>query len=125
MATITPTTAQHGAGDVRARGNAVQNRVSWAALTEADTAASIEITALDGKATYQVTGTFGGATITLQGSHDDTTFFTVTDSFGTAVSLTAAAGGALAGLPPYVKPVASGGSSQSLNIFLAVTELLR
>lgn len=108
MATITPT-VEHLSND--------QVMVLWETLTESDTALAFELGAFKDK-TVQVVGTFGGATVVFQGSNDNSTFAGLTDHSATAISLTAAGLELVAENPRYVRPSASGGTSQDIDIYL-------
>lgn len=109
MATITATETS------LKRGAAVH---FWNTTTEADTFDKVYVgDAAD--LSVQIIGTFGGATVIVQGSNDDgTTWATLNDLGGTAISKTAAA---LAGIRERVKHIrlsASGGTGQSLKAYL-------
>ena len=93
---------------------------TWSSVTENDTFGVAPLAGASGAATLQVTGAFGGATVIAQGSNDNSNFVGLTDPGGTAVSLTAAGGAELRYPWPYMRPSASGGSSQSLAVVLAV-----
>lgn len=108
MATITPT--YDGAYD-----KALE--VFWEALTESDTAAAWVPSGLEALiAGVQVTGTFGGATVVLEGSWDGTNYETLRSIDGAAISLTAAGYAEFATTAKVIRPSASGGSSQDVDI---------
>ena len=100
--------------------------VSWTGVTESDTFKAFDATeepAAAGAAdrSVHITGTLGGATVSLQGSNDGTNFVNLTDPQGNA--LTSLSDGTLEAITEMVraiKPLASGGSSQSLNVYLYV-----
>lgn len=92
---------------------------TWAALTENDTAASLDLGDYEAAA-VEFSGTFGSATIVLQGSVLGTTYTGLKDLGGTSISATSAAWQSVREQPRLVRPSASGGSSQSLTITLLV-----
>jgi len=112
MATISPVDASLGPG---------LETVTWSTLTENDTAASYEPGSLKPLAgSIQVTGTFGGSTVVLQGSNDNTNFVDLNDTNGTAISLTAAGAAEFSTAMAYIRPSASGGTSQDLDIVISM-----
>lgn len=112
MATINPTLAPAGNWQI----------FTWTGVTESDTFGAAAIFGTPKQATVQFDGTFGGATVVMQGSN--TSAFTIAtaldDIEDTAISSTADAGWELRYPWPYMRPSASGGSSQSLTVTLAV-----
>lgn len=109
MATITQARSQPA-------GNGIE-KVLWEALTENDTAqAVIPSATAPAIASVQVTGTFGGATVVLQGSNDGTNYFTLKDTVGSDISFTAAGGADFSVGCLQIRPSASGGSSQDVDI---------
>ena len=70
--------------------------------------------------TVQLIGTFGSATVVIQGSLDGTTWATLTDPQGDALSFTAAGLNLVAENVRYIRPSASGGSSQDIDVYLLV-----
>lgn len=93
----------------------------WETLTESDTGTSQRINpARSVLMSFSVVGTFGSATVVLQGSHDNTNWFTVKDSTGSDVSLTAAGAAEVPSTFVYYRPSASGGSSQDVDCRLTV-----
>ena len=69
-------------------------------------------------ASVQVSGTFGGATVVLQGSNDGTTYATLDDTSGAAISFTAAGIVDFSAGCAFVKPSISGGTGDSINVIL-------
>ena len=65
-------------------------------------------------------GTFNSQTLTIQGSNDNTTWFTLTDNNGLSIAFTAAGGKLIAEAPRYVRPSFSGSSGGDLDIYLQV-----
>lgn len=112
MATISP---------VKDTGAATCQAFTWETLTESDTAATIEPEGTSGLlGVMQSTGTFGGATVALQGSNDGTNFVALKDVTGTAIGLTAAGAVEFSTAMRYIRPSASGGSSQDLDITIVL-----
>lgn len=108
MATITPTLT--GAYDKPIE-------AFWETLTENDTAAAWEPQRLAALiAGVQVTGTFGSATVVLEGSWDGTNYVTLKDTAGNDVSLTAAGAAEFSTTAKLIRPAASGGTSQDVDI---------
>ena len=94
---------------------------TWSDVTEADTFVAANIGNGLGRAlTVQVGGTLGGATVVMQGSNDNSTFVALKDVEDAAISHTAAGGSEMRYAWPYMRPSASGGSSQAVDVTLAV-----
>lgn len=112
MATITPETNNIAPG---------VNTVTWETLTEADTGAAFAPGSTDPLAgSVQVIGTFGGATVILQGSNDGTNWVGLNDVAGNAISLTAAGAAEFSTAMAYIRPSASGGSSQDVDVIVSL-----
>jgi hypothetical protein len=115
-------TIEHGA--LRQIGSSPE--VSWICLWETLTSAnavgdSLEMTAWSDRS-VQFVGTFDSATVVLQGSNDGTTWVTLTDPQGNAISKTAAGLEAISELTRYVRPSTSGGGgSQDIDVYLLVS----
>ena len=90
--------------------------ITWEALANGDTGSPIEMPGSDIRS-VQFDGTFGtGGTIVFEGSNDGTTYFTLTDPQGNAVSKTAAALEAIEERPRFIRPkVTAGDGTTSLN----------
>lgn len=111
MATITPTTSYDN--------GALQ--VTWTGVSTADTMVAYEVP--DQAAWFaalQMTGTWGGSTVTLQGSEDNSTYLTIKDRSGTAISATANARFDLSTGAKYVKPASSGGTGDNVDVVLTL-----
>lgn len=66
-------------------------------------------------------GTFnGGTTAVLQGSNDGTTWATLTDIAGNAISATAAKVQEFSSSVLYLRPAVSGGSADNVNVVVAL-----
>jgi hypothetical protein len=63
-------------------------------------------------------GAFGGATAKVQGSNDDLEYFDLRDNTHTVISKTAFGGEQILETPAYIKPVATGGTAQTLKVIL-------
>lgn len=112
MATVSPTPTKLPGG---------QTVWTWSSVTESDTFEALQLSNSQ-TASWIIGGTFGGATVVIQGSADDSTYVAIDDALGTAVSVTSAAAVETNSNLPYFKPVASGGTSQSLTVWVAVQE---
>lgn len=107
--------------------NPTPNRVTsgvdtytWETITESDTAAAIYPNGTDPlAASVQVTGTFGGATVVLQGSNDNANWVTLQDVEGADISFTAAGAVDFSTAMVYMRPSASGGTSQDVDVILS------
>lgn len=96
------------------------NRVKWTPLTQTNNVGAAFGMSDFQDRSVQVFGTFGGATVTIEGSNDDgTTWATLNDPFGNALSFTAAGLKAITELPQYIRPNVSGaGGTTSLTVFV-------
>lgn len=98
-------------------GNDVQH-VSWLALAKGDTGQPFENPGWADRS-IQITGTFDSATCTFEGSNDGSTWVTLLDPQGNAISKTSAALEAILENTRYVRPaVAGSGGSAALNFYL-------
>jgi hypothetical protein len=83
--------------------------VLWAGLLNTDTGSSFDAEDMADRS-VQIFGTFGtGGAMTFQGSNDGTNWWTLTDSIGAAIVLTAAGGRVVAEAPRFVRPNITGG----------------
>ena len=110
MATISPTIAR-----ITPFGDEA-HVITWALLTAANAVgAAIEMPGSSDRS-VQIDGTWDSATFVLQGSNDGTTWFTLTDPQGNAISKTSDALEMVSELTRYIRPSTSGGGgSQSIN----------
>lgn len=90
---------------------------AWTTITENDTCSGVSAPAFTDRS-IQVSGAFGGATVAIHGSNDGTNYVALTTDGSTACSFTAAGLKTVYEPTLYIKPVISGGTSQSLNITL-------
>ena len=89
----------------------------WEAISEADTAEAAEMNGLSGLAgSVQFTGTMGGSTFVLLASNDGTNWATIKDPAGNDISTTVAGVFEFSTSSRYVRPSASGGSSQDVDV---------
>jgi len=114
MATIAPAVSNLNVGG----GDGSVCKVTWTPVTEADTCGPVDLTAFADKS-IQVTGTFGGASVALQGSNDaGTNFLPLNDATGTVIAITTAKIKEVLEMTEQVKPVATGGTGQSLTVVI-------
>lgn len=95
--------------------------VLWEQLTESDTGAALYINAPILDASIQITGTDGGCTLKMQGSFDGTNWVDIADHAGTEIGITSSNEGdafGFATLYPFLRPSASGGSSQDIDVYV-------
>lgn len=113
MAVIKPTVTPVGRRD---NSNFVY---AWLAVTEADTCMAIEGADLSDKSIH-VSGTFGGASVALFGSNNSfaTTGKALRDPSSTVIAITAEDIKQVLETTQQIKPVATGGAGQSLNIYV-------
>lgn len=108
---------------IRGAGSINENHLfkyTWPGLTNGDVGTGIQAHAFADK-TVQAVGTFGtGGAVALEGSNDGgTTWATLKDHTGTAISLTASAPIALiAENPELVRPSVAGDASTALDVIL-------
>jgi hypothetical protein len=91
--------------------------VQWLAMGNADTGSGTEFGQYPDR-TIGVYGTFGGATVTIQGSMDNSTWSTLNDYKGNALTYTAAGISLIAENPLYIRAITSGGSGSSINVII-------
>lgn len=108
MAAIIPTEERNGSHSVT---------WTWMTLTENDTASAIRNLDMN-RACVQVIGSFGSSTVILEGSNDGATWAPLNDVEGAAVSMMAAGLVQVQEIPKYMRPSASGGSDQDVDIYL-------
>ncbi len=112
MATITPSTGS--IGDVIT--------ATWTGITTStDTPSALNTSRGKGATRASVTfgGTFGGATAVLQGSNDNSTWATLTDLAGNAISATAAKIQEFSSSAVYFKPSVTGGTGDNVDVVIA------
>lgn len=105
MATITPTIATVVPGIVR---------ITWAAMTDADTATAYEVIGFS-RGNVIFDGTFDTGTALLQCSNDGTNWATLKSVSGTAVSSTVSEAWDFWANARYIRMAVTGGTAESLN----------
>jgi hypothetical protein len=94
------------------------SRVKWAALGGSDVGSAVGMADYQDR-TVQVLGTFGSGTVVIQGSNDDgTTWATLTDPLGNALSFTSAGMKQITELPQYIRPSVTGGTNSAIDVYL-------
>jgi hypothetical protein len=93
-------------------------RLSWSGIITGDTINAFGVAGQGGvRGSVQIGGTFGGATVTLEGSNDGTTYFTLKAlDNSTNISATAAAYFEFSTAALYIRPAVAGGSANSINV---------
>jgi hypothetical protein len=103
--------------------NTVGPTVTWAAVATADTEIAWSLNGgKSARGAVQFDGTFGGATVVLQGSVDGTTYATMRDTAGNAISDTSADVFFFETGVNYIKPLVTGGTGDSINIRVSLRE---
>jgi hypothetical protein len=67
----------------------------------------------------QVIGTFGGASVALQGSNDGPNWVALNDTQGEAIAITAAGGAEFSASCVYLRPLASGGTGDDVDVLIS------
>lgn len=120
MATITPTQKNvPGGGSINTGATIL---TTWAAIGDADTCTGVRLPDFPDQ-TVEISGTFASQTVVMQGSNSSTTgadgtWFTLTDTLGNSISVTAAAMKYVLQNSLWIRPSATGGSSSSTNVYL-------
>lgn len=94
--------------------------LTWSSVTEADTFQQYELSEVVSEISCHITGTFGGATVVIQGGNVSSEMLDLLQIDGSATSTTAADIFSLLDRPLYIQPSASGGSSQSVDVYMLV-----
>src|ERR1700755_496650 len=102
MATITPTVAAVGRGDMSTI------VVTWASITNADTCQAVSYPEYADRSIH-VSGTFSGATVQIQGSNNGAASFAVlSDPTETAISITTESIRTVLDNTAFIQPSVSG-----------------
>jgi hypothetical protein len=109
MATIKPTTNKL---------NDDAMEIRWTGVTENDTFEAHDGASEYADRSFQLCTTIGGATVKIQGSNDGLVYYTLNDPFGNALSLTGLNLKGILEYTRYIKPLATGGSSQALDVII-------
>jgi hypothetical protein len=92
---------------------------TWSALAQGDDGEPVRLAVYSDRS-IQVLGTFGGASVTIGGSNDGVTYHALTDTSGTALTLTTACLKQIVELPVFLKPRVFGGDgTTALTVVLA------
>lgn len=110
MATIT-----HSQYNGQAGSNTVT--VLWETMGNDDTGTAVQIAPWADR-TISAQGTFGSATVTLQGSEDNSTWRTLDDNTGTAITFTADGSKVIAQNPRYIRVTTAGGTGTDLDVYI-------
>lgn len=94
--------------------------VTWANVTESDTFKTFTFSGLPMDISVHASDTFGGATLVFKVANDGGTGVDATDVSNTAISLTAEGIKSVSERPLTIKPTASGGTSQSLDVNMVI-----
>ncbi len=119
MATVTPTIT---------RVSLDSNRswvVSWLAMANGDTGGPVTLPAHADRS-VQLGGTFSvGGTVVIEGSNDGTTYLTLDDFQGNAMSFTAADIESVSQVTRFIRPdISAGDGSTSIDVYLLLTGAL-
>ena len=90
-------------------------------LVAADTAGDAAEFPDQTDAVVTLTGTWAGATVVIEGSNDGTTYVTLTDPQGNAISKTQNAVEQITEVPRYIRPSKSGGSGATIRVMIKAT----
>ena len=92
----------------------------WPSMTTGENGDPIKMVQANDRS-VQVTGTFAAATVTIQGSNDGVTYFTLNSPQGSALNFTAAGLLAIQEHVNYLRPIVTGGTAPNI----AVTVFMR
>ena len=93
----------------------------WLAVTNSDTFAEVYLRDNVSDIVMEAEGTFGSATVTLkQWVVTEAASFAGVDPGGTAVSLTADSASAVRDAYPFMRPLHSGGSNETIDVRIHV-----
>ncbi len=94
--------------------------LTWASVTESDTFKQYELSEVVSEISCHITGTFGTATVTIQGGNVTSEMLDMVQIGGATASATSADIFSLLDRPLFIQPVASGGTSQSVTVYMLV-----
>ena len=100
--------------------------VTWSALDSDDSGAPVTLIDYPDR-TVVISGTFGaGGSCTLQGSNDASTYHTLTDPQGNAITKTAAGMEAVTEAPVWIRPkVTAGDGTTAIDVSLLCMRTVR
>ncbi len=90
---------------------------TWSAGATGDSGIGVQYVPF-ADACVQVTGTFGGGTVTIEGSNDNTTWATLNNAQGTALTFTATGLKQVTERPRYIRPAVTGGAASAIVVTL-------
>jgi hypothetical protein len=90
---------------------------SWLTMGDDDTGDAIQIPGMADR-TVTITGTFASATATIQGSNDNSVWFSCTDPQGNALAFTAAGMELIVENPRYLRVITAGGSGTDVDVII-------
>ena len=93
---------------------------SWLQLTADGPSESIKHTKTVDGATLFAYGGFGGGTLALEGSPDDTNWYPINDSSGSAITLTAPGSAIIPGNHKYLRVSLSGSTTPTVDAGLVL-----
>lgn len=88
---------------------------SWPAMAAGDVGEATTYST-HGDRTAQISGTFGGTTVTIEGSLDGVSWFTLTDPTNASISVTAAALLGVTEATKYIRPRCTGGTGVAVTV---------
>ena len=94
--------------------------ITWPTVTESDTFQRYELDRAVSEISVHTVGTFGSATVLMKGSNYAATGVTLTQMSGADASVTAEDIYSVLDRPRYITPTHSGGSSESVTIYMMV-----
>lgn len=94
--------------------------VTWSNVTEADTFQRFEFAEAVSEISCHIVGTFGGATVTFKGSNYGADGIALSQMDGSAATALVEDIFSILDRPLYITPTHSGGSSESVSIYMLV-----
>lgn len=94
--------------------------ITWPSVTEADTFQRFELNRAASEISVHIVGTFGSATLDIKGSNYDADGVTLLQMDGTTAIVASEDIFSILDRPLYLTPTHSGGSSESVTIYMLV-----
>jgi hypothetical protein len=91
---------------------------SWTLPAVGDTGIAVQNPTFSDRSVQVSTLTWGGSTVTIEGSNDGLTYFTLTDQAGAALTFTSSGLRQILQVCRYIRPKATGGTGTSFKIDL-------